>query len=500
MDPANGPGPVADRIALKGRTLRQHTARGTIINAAFAVGLAGVGLLRQLAIAALLTTSEFGLWGVILISVMALAFLLDMGVGEKFVQQAQQDQEVAFQEAFTINLVWRSGFYFVVLASIPVFEWIYGRSDLLLPGAVLALATIGSALQAPAWIFFRQMRFLQERLLQSVEPVVGLVVTIGLAVAGAGVWSLIIGVVVGQWAAGLVALKLCPYPIGLRFNASRMREYFTFSWPLVLAAGAGTVTVQVAVIVGEAELGLAGVGAIGLAATISRFSDRVDGILTQTIYPAIAAVRDRTDLLFESFTKSNRLALMWAVPFGLGLALFAADLVEYVLGQKWEFAVGLLQIFGVLAAARQIGFNWTAYYRARGDTRPILVDAVLKSIAFVAVGVPLMFSDGLTGYGIGMCAALAVGLLVRGYYLARLFGGFPLWRHGVRAVAPIIPAVAFVLALRLIEPAERTPALVLAELTAYAFLTALATWLAERDLLREMRGYLRGRPKAAQPA
>jgi O-antigen/teichoic acid export membrane protein len=459
-----------------------------------------MGLIRQLAIAALLTTSEFGLWGVILISVMALAFLLESGVGDKFVQQAQQNQELAFQEAFTINLIWRSAFFFVVLASLPFFEWIYGRSDLLLPGAVLALAVIGGALQAPTWIYFRQMRFLQERLLQAVEPVVALVVTIALAVAGAGIWSLVVGSVAGHWAAGLVALKLCPYPIRLRFNASRMREYFTFSWPLVLTAAAGTVTVQVAVLVGEAELGLAGVGAIGLAATIGRFSDRVDMILTQTIYPAICAVRDRTDLLFESFTKSNRLALMWAVPFGLALALFAADLVEFVLGRKWEFAVGLLQVFGILGAARQIGFNWAAYYRARGDTRPIAVDAVLKSIAFLAVGVPLMISEGLTGYAIGMVAALAVGLLVRAYYLARMFAGFPLWRHAARAVAPSIPPVAFILAVRLIEPADRTPALVLAELTAYAFLTTLATWLAERDLLREVRGYLRGRPKAAQPA
>ena len=40
--------------------------------------------------------------------------------------------------------------------------------------------------------------------------------------------------------------------------------------------------------------------------------------MTNTLYPAICAVRDRKDVLFEAFVKSNRLALMWALPFGFG--------------------------------------------------------------------------------------------------------------------------------------------------------------------------------------
>ena len=40
--------------------------------------------------------------------------------------------------------------------------------------------------------------------------------------------------------------------------------------------------------------------------------------------------------------KSNRVILMWAIPFSVGLALFAGDLVKFVLGEQWESAVGLL--------------------------------------------------------------------------------------------------------------------------------------------------------------
>lgn len=90
-------------------------------------------------------------------------------------------------------------------------------------------------------------------------------------------------------------------------------------------------------------LGLAGVGVIVLAATISDYTNRVDSIVTETLYPAICAVRDRSELLAESFVKSNRLALMWGMPFGIGLAMFAPDLVEFVLGSRWRPGVTLIR-------------------------------------------------------------------------------------------------------------------------------------------------------------
>lgn len=491
---------IEKRVDLHGRTLRQHAARGTIINAAFHVGMAGLGLLRNLVIAAFLTASEFGLWGIVFLSVSAFIFILEIGVSDKFVQQAEADQELAFQKAFTVNLIWRTGFVLLSIALLPGFAAIYGRSDIILPGVILSLIVLASAFHAPAWIYYRAMRFGRERALHSIEPVVGLVATTALAIAGAGYWSLVIGAVAGYFSAAVVVVAVSPYPLRLRFDRGLFSEYFSFSWPLLVAAGAGTVMVQVAVIVGESAVGLAGVGAIGLAATISRFAERVDHIVTQTLYPAICAVRDDLDLLFESFVKSNRLALMWGMPFGLGLALFAPDLVEHVFGEKWELATGLLQFFGVLAAVSQIAFNWNAYFTALGRTKPLAIDAALMSATFCVVGIPLMYSEGLTGYAIGMGAAMIVDLGARTYFLTKLFSGLSMLRHAARAIAPSVPAVAVVLAVRLVEPDERTLPIALGELVLYAAVTAVLTWFAERELLREMLGYVRSRTKAPQPA
>ena len=86
--------------------------------------------------------------------------------------------------------------------------------------------------------------------------------------------------------------------------------------------------------------------------------------------------------------KSNRLALMWGVPFGVALSLFAADLIEFGIGETWSEALILLQVFGITAAINHIGFNWSAFYRANGQTKPIAVVTVLAFVTFCATSVP----------------------------------------------------------------------------------------------------------------
>jgi O-antigen/teichoic acid export membrane protein len=177
--------------------------------------------------------------------------------------------------------------------------------------------------------------------------------------------------------------------------------------------------------------------------------------------------------------------------------LFGGDLVSFGIGERWRAAVPLFTAFGLTAAIGHIGFNWDAYFRSRGETRPLAVATVAAMIAFLAIGLPLLFLFGLTGLAIGVAVQTLAHMACRAYYLQRLFDGFAFLRHAMRAVLPTIPAAAVVLMARLIEgDAHRTAAIAAGELAAYVAVTALATWYFEGRLLREMAGYLRGSPGA----
>jgi len=353
--------------------------------------------------------------------------------------------------------------------------------DLLAPGFVILLALVAGIFHSPLWVYYRRMQFARQRLLEAIDPVV-----------------LVFGLVVGAWASAIAALVFSPFKLRLRYEPGTLRTYVSFSWPLIVASGASVIAAQTIVLVVEGHLGLAALGVMTLAATITSFTDRVDTLVTGTLYPAICAVKDQTALLYESFVKSNRLALMWAFPFGAGLTLFCSDLVTFGIGESWRPAVVVLQVYGLAAAVNHIGFNWTAYFRARGDTRPIAVAGVAAMVTFLGAGIPLTLAYDLKGFAAGVALQGLAHIVVRAYYLQRMFDGFAFIRHAGRAILPTVPAAAAVLMIRAAGPDERTLALALSELTLYVAITAVAAWHFEGRLLREAVGYLRRRPIAAE--
>jgi hypothetical protein len=63
----------------------------------------------------------------------------------------------------------------------------------------------------------------------------------------------------------------------------------------------------------------------------------------------------------------------------------------------------------------------------------------------------------------------------------------------LRAIAPTLPAVVATLVLRAVEGSPRSGVEVAAEAGVYVLVTVVATSFLERDLLREVFGYLRVR-------
>jgi O-antigen/teichoic acid export membrane protein len=485
--------PAPARFAFSG-SLRARAARGTVVNAAFTIALGALTLIKGFVLAAFLTRADYGVWGVIAVSLSTLLFLKQAGIGDKYVAQDELDQEAAFQKAFTLELAVTSACIVLIAVAVPLLVLIYDLPQLWAPSGVIALALLVSVLQAPLWIYYRRMEFVRQRSLQAVDPVVGFVVSIALAIAGAGYWAFVGGLAAGAVAASAVAAARSPFPLRLRYEPATLRGYWSFSGPLLLAGAAGFVMAWSAVLAAKLDLGVAAVGVITLAANISSFTDRVDTVVTGSLYPAICAVKDRTDILYESLVKSNRLALMWAVPFGVGVTLFASDLVRFVLGERWRPAVVVLQVYGVTAAVNHVGFNWTAYFRALGRTRPIASETVAATAVFLVCGIPLLLAFGLPGFAAGIAVQAAAALVMRAFWLRKLFPAFDFLRHAARAFLPTVPAAALVLGARLLEPRGRTLVMALGELCAYLLVTAAATLYLESGLLREAAGQAMQRP------
>jgi len=478
----------------KAAGLRAAVARGGVVNALFLSGAEALVLLQGLLATALLGPQAIGLYGVVTTTAMAIVALRRVGIDEAYVQQEAEHEEAEFQRAFSVELAIGLVAALLIAVLAPVLAAAYDDDRLLALTLAVAYLPVAFSLQAPQWIFFRRMEYLRLRALQAVVPLVTVGVTVPLLLAGVGVWSLVIGPFCGNAAAVVAAQRASPYRLRLRPDREAARRYLRFSWPIFATALATLFVAQGQIAVFGISDGLAAAGWMTLAATLARYADRADQILATTIYPAIVRVRDRIAVLEELFAKSNRLALMWALPFGVGLALFGADLIDFVLGDDWAPAAVLVGGLAVATALQQLGYNWFAFYRARGSSWPQAVESAAFAGAFAALALPGALAWGTWGFVAGRLATTGCVLAVRRVYVRRLLPGVSLLALAARAAAPVLIATVPVLALRLaLWGGERPLVQALAELVLWLGLLAAATLRLERPLLAELRGYLRGR-------
>jgi O-antigen/teichoic acid export membrane protein len=480
-----------DRLFFPRDELRARTARGGLINALFLGGAEALVVLQGLIVTILLGPSDIGLYGIVTTTAMTVVALRRVGIDEAFVLQEEERQEEEFQRAFTLELCVGLAFSLLLLASAPLVALAYGDDRLLALMAAVAYLPAAFALQAPTWIFFRRMDFVRVRVLQGLIPLVTFCVTVPLAATTESVWALVIGPAAGNSVAIVAALAVSPYRVRLRFDREARARYVRFSWPIFVSALALLVVQQGQVLAFDLDGGLAAAGYITLAWTLTRYADRADQVIATTIYPAIVAVRDRLPTLEEIFEKSNRVALMWALPFCAAFMLFAPDLVELVLGDGWEPAVVLLQGLAGAAALQQLGYNWFSFYRARGDSRPQAFESAALVTGFLALAVPGLVLWGFDGFVLGRIAGVLLVLAVRFAYVRRLLPGVRLVRLTVRAAWPVLAAATLVLLVRLALWGERSAAQAGAELALFLGATAALTWLSERHLLRELFAQVR---------
>ena len=479
---------MSERLPFAASELRARTIRGVAINAAFLIVVEAAALAQALIVARILGPNDIGLYGIVSITVVTLIALKRVGIDEAFVQQDESDQEREFQLAFSLELALAAVFALLIAISAPILAAVYDESRLLPLTLALVYLPIAFALQAPLWIFFRRMDFLRQRSLQAVVPIVGFVVTVPLAAAGVGVWSLVIGAFAGNAASVGLAVRLSPYRLALRFDRAAARRYMEFSWPVLVVTGGGMIVAWGQLLAFKLDGGLAAAGFLALAVGLTRYADRADQVISPTVYPVVCAVRDRVRTLEELFTTAVRAAAIWSLGFGSLLVLFAPDIVDHLLGDEWGGATVLLQGLGAASALYSLGYTWIAFARGLGRFRQPAAEAVVAVAVFGAIALPLYLTWGATEYALAIVGSSTAILCVRAYFVRRLLPGVNLPALLLRCAWPVAAAAGAALALRLaLWGGGRPPGQAVAELVLFLAVYAALVLTAERPLIAELR-------------
>ena len=442
-------------------------------------------LITTAILARLLSPDDFGLAAVCVTFIVLLDTLSDLGITQALVITGE-DKELEHAETV---FVWTIGFgallTAVTAAAAPAAAAFFNQPEVvaLLPvlGLRFFLRSLGATHYALAQ---RRMVFRSRTVAELVDVGTRGLTGVVLAVAGLGVWSLVLGYVAGSLAFSIALWLTVPWRPRLRPRRAHLPEMLRFG---------GTLTVVDALAAVYSNLDYIFIGRVlgatqlGLYTVAFRLPDLLIGNLASVVglalFPAFAAI-ERSDL-GRVFCVSLRYTLMVALPMAALLSVLAEPLILAVFGDRWAPAVPAMQVLTLYALAIAFGIPAGTAYKASGRAGVLLAIGAPR-LCLLVVSVAVFVDQGI------VAVAACVGIVTMVFALIGLGIATRMLRVRIRALlatvwAPVAAATGMAVVLLAVREAIASPwpalvaGMLLGGLTYLALLRLLA-----RDSLRRL--------------
>lgn len=451
---------------------RFPSSRQGVISGAWWIGFGfagqqAVALLRTLILARLLTPEDFGLAGVVMLTLLAGAVLTEWGVESILIQRVEVPPQ-AVHTGWTLTILRGCGLFVLLQAVAPWIAAAVDRPDVELLLRVGAISFLLINIPAvPAALLLRDLQFSTRAMLDAGRDVFGTVCAIALAFWLGNVWALIIGLLLGQFAGAVAIWFLYPFRPRWMLDQASLHGYWQ-SGRHLYASGlmAYVVTkgddITVGKLRGVAELGQYQV-VFGIAETLTRGLGELAG---KVVFPAYARMTAEGRGLADAFDRVWRLHLLLLLPIVAVLALFPSSFVRLFLGAQWLPAATPLAVLMIAEALRALAAVCGTLVLAGGKMAYLSRIKLVEVICFSLLIVPMTAAWGMTGaagclvvvyilslaghiYGAeqieSVIARMAAGSWEPVLLIAVLSGAA--WWAGLHAAVPIPVCIAILLGL-----------------------------------------------------
>ncbi|MEM1056857.1 MAG: lipopolysaccharide biosynthesis protein [Bacteroidota bacterium] len=437
---------------MEGPSLRGRALSGILWMSADRLLLFAVAAIVTAVLARLLPPSDFGVVGAALVAVEIGVQVVNASVTPALVQRSEIPRGLlatAFWLACGLSVV----LYGAVFLATPLLATFFGMPALLTVLPVLALLFVFDGVSSVARA--RQQRALAFRevvIIRAVADVVGLgVVSIGLALAGYGVWALVGGRLAQSVLRAVGFLARFPHPV-TAVGRGYLGELVRFGGGVSLQGLLNSLARQGdAIVVGR----MLGASALGLYNRSYKMMALPAGFLAESfngvLFPVMSQVKDRPESLSTALYRTTALLALLLLPFSVTASALAPEIVLVVLGPDWRGAIGALQVLALGMFFRAGYKTGMTILKARG--RVYLAAGLQGTYAvLVVLGAVVGARYGLVGISTGAVIAVVCFFLLGTGAAIRETGGSV--RPLLRALMPglLVAAVGGGLALLAAAP------------------------------------------------
>ncbi|MEO1252956.1 MAG: lipopolysaccharide biosynthesis protein [Pseudomonadota bacterium] len=366
-----------------------------------------LGLINTIILARLLTPADFGIVALGVVVMQLFQNVSDIGVANAVVRLRKADR-AHYDTLFSLSMARGVAIAVLMLAGSFAADLFYDDPRVANIFLALTPAPIMAALVNPRFYDYeRHFDFAKEFWLAAAHKLVGVSVSIAIAVIFRTYWAIVIGLVAG--AATQTALSWAVRPYRPRLTFSALSELGGFAgWYGGLSVFAALNNKLDILILGKilspAALGAFFVG--GSLAAIPR--EELAAPVARAVYPGFASLQNDPAALKEGYLKSVEALALFIMPIAFGAAFIAEDAVAIILGAQWIETALLLQILGPAVGVGLLFAATNAYATAIGNVRAICV----REIVLFFIRTPLFIGLSIAFGFAGAAAAAAASILL----------------------------------------------------------------------------------------
>ncbi|MDQ3742735.1 MAG: lipopolysaccharide biosynthesis protein [Actinomycetota bacterium] len=368
-------------------------------------------LVSTAVLARLLTPEDFGLVALALTIMAMLEAFADLGVGHALVVDTGERVEDRAETAFVISVAVGLVLALIVAGLSPVAAAVFDEPELIALTSVLGLNFLLRSFKSVHEALARKaMDFRSITVADFADAAVRGVVGIVLAIAGLGVWALVIGYLVGTLARTAAIWWRVRWRPRFKPRRAHLRQLIGFGGGLslvsLLNAFIGTFDdLVVGQVLGATALGLYVLGFRLPELLIINMSN----VASDVLFPAFASVSK--DALASAYLTALRYTLMVGLPLAVGLAVLAEPVILALFGDQWQETVTVTQILTLYALGVTIGIPAGTVYKATGRASVLLKLAIFRA-ALLAAGVLLLVDEGIDAVAASQAAVASLFSLI----------------------------------------------------------------------------------------
>ena len=455
-----------------------------------------LSMLTMLVLVRLLEPKAFGLVALASVLILVLEHIQTSGVAAALIYR-RRELERAAASALLFAPVTGLALYAACFAGAPLYARAFDAPELTDIVRVFSLLLVVRGFgTVPGAILEREMDFRSRAKGELAAGFVQVSVSVGLAVAGAGVWSLVIGQLAAAGVQTAAFWLLVPWrPSPRRASWEILREMVRYGRFVSAGNILGIINRTVDNIVVGRLLGTTAVGFYAVGYRLADFPTAVIGhVVGRVMFPAYSFLQDDLAAFRRAFVQNLQRVALVALPVSVALVVAAEPIVLALLGAKWLPIVTPLRILGLYGLVRGFASPCGAVYQAAGKPHLVPLWALPQTVLIVPLLLLLTPPYGVSGAAASVLVAFSASALPALVVAMRLLDLRA--TALLRSLAPSLLCAALLgLTLALLLPAtdRMTPSASLAALAAVGLLVYVgATAVFARSTLVPMWLALRG--------